>query len=158
MLWTLFRLPFAYSLLSGHLVHDTKKYHDRYGPIVRLAPNELSFIDAQAWHDIYGHRKRGQKEMTKNPIWAQPSPNGVYSLINCAEKDHQRMRKPFVPSFSMKALKSQESIIKGYVDLLIKQLSERALKGDQVVDIKDYFNWTTFDIIVCALVTLTGMI
>jgi cytochrome P450 len=115
---------------------------------VRLAPNELSFIDAQAWQDIYGHRKRGHKEMTKNPIWAQPAPNGVFSLINCAEKDHPRMRKPFVPGFSLKALKAQEDIISGYIDLLIAQLSKHANLGDQVVDIKDYFNWTTFDIIV----------
>ncbi|KAL2044387.1 hypothetical protein N7G274_003092 [Stereocaulon virgatum] len=147
LLWRLYRLPFAYSLQSGRLVHDTKRFHDRYGAIVRLAPNELSFIDAQAWQDIYGHRKRGHKEMTKNPIWAQPAPNGVFSLINCAEKDHPRMRKPFVPGFSLKALKAQEDIISGYIDLLIARLSKHANLGDQVVDIKDYFNWTTFDII-----------
>ena len=88
--------------------------------------------------------------MTKNPIWAQPAPNGVFSLINCAEKDHPRMRKPFVPCFSLKALKCQEGIIRGYVDLLIKQLNQHVMNGNQVVDIKDYFNWTTFDIIVCS--------
>lgn len=26
------------------------------GPVVRVAPNELSFINAQAWDDIYGFR------------------------------------------------------------------------------------------------------
>lgn len=25
-----------------------------YGPVVRLAPNELSFGDSTAWQDIYG--------------------------------------------------------------------------------------------------------
>lgn len=28
------------------------------GPTVRVAPNELSFINAQAWDDIYGFRVR----------------------------------------------------------------------------------------------------
>lgn len=159
LLWTLFRLPFAYSLQSGHLVHDTKRFHDKYGSIVRLAPNELSFVHASAWQDIYGHRKRGHKEMTKNPIWAQPSPNGVFSLINCKEEDHARMRKPFVPAFSMRALKGQENIIRGYVDLFMEKLRMRASVGDGVVDIKDYYNWTTFDIIVSLpLSTLKAMV
>jgi cytochrome P450 len=132
-------------------VHDTKRFHDRYGKIVRLAPNELSFIDAQAWFDIYGHRKKGHREFTKNPIWAQPAPNGVFSLINALEKDHPRMRKPFVPAFSLKALKDQEGIMQGYVDLLMRQLKRHATSAMPMVDMKDYYNWTTFDIIVCSI-------
>jgi cytochrome P450 len=143
----MFRFPFAYSLQQGNLVHDTKKFHDKYGPIVRLAPNELSFIDANAWQDIYGHRKRGHKEFTKNPIWAQPAPNGVLSMINAKEEDHPRMRKPFVPGFSQKSLKAQEGIMQGYIDLLMRQLKKHIENGQPVVDIKDYYNWTTFDII-----------
>ncbi|CAG8978544.1 hypothetical protein HYALB_00012275 [Hymenoscyphus albidus] len=142
-----FILDFQASIASGHLVHETKRFHDKYGPIVRLAPNELSFISPSAWQDIYGHRKRGHKEMTKNPIWAQPSPNGAFSLINCKEEDHARMWKPFVPAFSMRALKAQEEIIQGYVSMLMEKLKSRATSGDVVVDIKDYYNWTTFDII-----------
>ncbi|KAF2185207.1 benzoate 4-monooxygenase cytochrome P450 [Zopfia rhizophila CBS 207.26] len=109
--WTVSRIPFALSLQSGHLVHDTKRFHDQYGTIVRLAPNELSFIEPQAWYDIYGHRKKGHKEFMKNPIWTPPSPNGVHSLINAAEKDHPRMRKPLVPAFSSKALRDQEATV-----------------------------------------------
>lgn len=30
-----------------------KALHDIYGPVVRVAPNELSFITAEAWKDIY---------------------------------------------------------------------------------------------------------
>jgi len=155
LLWTISRIPFALSLQSGRLVHDTKAFHDRYGKIVRLAPNELSFIDAAAWQDIYGHRKRGHKEFNKNPIWAQPAPNSVHSLINEAEKDHPRMRKPLVPAFSTRALKEQENLIQGYVDLLLRQLARRVKSGNSVVDMKDYYNWTTFDIIVrCPLSNL----
>jgi cytochrome P450 len=114
---------------------------------VRLAPNELSFIHAEAWQDIYGHRKRGHKEMTKNPIWAPPAPNGVLSLIHAKEKDHPRMRKPFVPAFSLRALKQQEDIMLYYINALISHLKKHAMDG-KLVDIKDYYNWTTFDIIV----------
>ena len=147
--WTVSRIPFTLSLQRGNLVHDTKAIHDKYGSIVRLGPNELSFIDAQAWQDIYGHRKRGHQEFPKNPIWAHPAPNGVYSLINARGDNHPRMRKPLVTAFSNKALKEQEEIIRGYVDMLIRQLRKQIQQGNSVVDMKDYYNWTTFDIIVC---------
>jgi hypothetical protein len=149
-LWTISRIPFAWSLKAGHLVHDTKRFHDQYGTIVRLAPNELSFIEPQAWQDIYGHRKRGHKEFPKNPIWTPPSPNGAHSLINAAEKDHPRMRKPLVPAFSTKALREQEEIIQQYVGMLVSQLRGKCKVGDgkAEVDMKDYYNWTTFDILV----------
>jgi hypothetical protein len=28
--------------------------HRKYGPVVRTAPNELSFCEEGAWQDIYG--------------------------------------------------------------------------------------------------------
>jgi len=45
----------------------TKTLHDKYGPIVRLSPNELSFNTVDAWEDIYGHR-HGRPNMAKDPI------------------------------------------------------------------------------------------
>lgn len=61
------------------------------------------------------------------------------------------MRKPLVPAFSMKALREQEEIIQEYVRLLMMQLGAKCRAGmNEVaeVDMKDYYNWTTFDILV----------
>jgi hypothetical protein len=38
------------------LPYEVKKLHDRYGPVVRIAPGELSYNDPDAWQDIYGNR------------------------------------------------------------------------------------------------------
>jgi hypothetical protein len=38
----------------------------RYGPVVRLAPTEVSFI-SDAWHDIYG-KHSGQAQLKKDPL------------------------------------------------------------------------------------------
>ena len=35
--------------------------HRKYGDIVRIGPNELSFADPQALHDIYGPKGTSQK-------------------------------------------------------------------------------------------------
>ncbi|PMD42183.1 hypothetical protein L207DRAFT_377650, partial [Hyaloscypha variabilis F] len=33
---------------------DILELHDKYGPVVRIAPNEVSFVDATALSAVYG--------------------------------------------------------------------------------------------------------
>lgn len=47
-------LPGIYILLKGRFALEVKKLHDKYGSVVRVSPNELSFNSVQAWEDIYG--------------------------------------------------------------------------------------------------------
>jgi hypothetical protein len=44
-------------LVSGQRHTYAKKWHDRYGEVVRLKPNELSFIGETGWRDIYAHKQ-----------------------------------------------------------------------------------------------------
>lgn len=62
------RLLYLRSLLQGNFLTDTKRLHEMYGDIVRIAPGELSFASKEAWHDIYEHRQ-GHKHLTKDEIW-----------------------------------------------------------------------------------------
>jgi hypothetical protein len=50
--------------------------HEKYGDVVRVAPNELSFAGEEAWRDIYTHRP-GHKEARKDPIWYM----GLWGLL-----------------------------------------------------------------------------
>jgi hypothetical protein len=42
-----------YALGGWH--QDILDLHDRYGPVVRIAPNEISFVDKDALTKVYGH-------------------------------------------------------------------------------------------------------
>ena len=57
-LWASSRVPYALSLQNGVLPMKLKVLHDIYGPVVRVAPNELSFITSEAWKDIYSDKAR----------------------------------------------------------------------------------------------------
>ena len=48
--------PFALRVLNGQMDKWTSKLHLRYGDVVRIMPDELSFINPAAWADIYVSR------------------------------------------------------------------------------------------------------
>lgn len=124
-------------------MRDTWRIYEEYGTVVRLAPDELSFIDSEAWHDIYGARGRGHSEFTKNPAWIRPAPNGVFSILDSFEDDHTRQRKILNHAFSSAAVRSQEPILQKYVGQLLENARQRGR-----LDLKDWYNFTTFDITV----------
>lgn len=47
--WTSSQLGQSYCRLTGNLAVRIHELHEHYGPVVRIAPNELSFISAEAW-------------------------------------------------------------------------------------------------------------
>jgi len=67
-LWAASRVPYVVSLLRGNLVHDQQEIHKKYGPVVRMAPDEISFTKEEAWRDIYVHRA-GHQDLAKDPVW-----------------------------------------------------------------------------------------
>ena len=48
------RVPFLYYQVSGRLPQKVRGWHERYGSTIRIAPNDLSFTQSQAWFDIHG--------------------------------------------------------------------------------------------------------
>lgn len=75
---------------------DSRTYiqaqHAKYGTIVRIEPNMLSFADPEAYYDIYGH-----KTTTKNPglppsgylpkssFARRDTANGYYDIVSSLE-------------------------------------------------------------------------
>lgn len=73
------RISYCYRLVTGRLPFDILELHRRYGEVVRIAPNELVFANAQAWKDIMGHRGPGEPEMEKAPQMYNTLKGRVYS-------------------------------------------------------------------------------
>jgi len=141
------RIPYVWSLVKGDLTRRTRELHERYSPIVRLAPNELSFIDGQACHDIYDHHQ-GSLNFPKNPVWMAPGDDGIHSILSANDTDHSRYRRLLSHAFSERALVQQEHLLVSYVDLLISRLRGIATTEDPPgVDIVQWLNFTTFDIV-----------
>jgi cytochrome P450 len=135
-------------MLNGNFVHDVHNFHDKYGAVVRIAPNELSFITEQALRDIYLRRAEDGYPMTKNPRFYKPAPNGTNPVSSAPKEEHIRQRRALAHGFSEKALSEQESLIRKHIDLLMGKLQSatRNQTGTAILDIGKYFNWAIFDI------------
>lgn len=115
--------------------------------MVRYSPDELSFISAEAWRDIYGFRENA---LPKDPSFyglIQLSRDKSPSIFTADQDHHPRVRKALSYAFSEKALRDQEPFVKHYVDLLIQRLRGIADAEDNRVDLVKWYNFTTFDII-----------
>ncbi|KAI9150849.1 Cytochrome P474 monooxygenase [Paramyrothecium foliicola] len=131
---------------NGNFAHYVNKLHEKYGPVVRIAPNELSFIDSKAWKDIYGHHS--SHEMTKDPHTYRPLGDLVPdSLITSSRHEHAAIRRQLSHGFSERSMRGQEPIINSYVDLLIRRLEEHSDNGWKPIDMRAWFIFTSFDII-----------
>jgi cytochrome P450 len=135
--------------LNGTPHERLLKLHRKYGDVVRIAPDEISFIDPQAWKDIYGHGTRGTRGSNPHKYWRRYGDSSVYapSLLLAPDEDHDRMRRVFTPAFSDRAVKQQEPLFMKYVNLLRVKLREFLEKDpDHKVDMVQMYNCTTFDI------------
>ncbi|KAK3690287.1 cytochrome P450 monooxygenase-like protein [Podospora appendiculata] len=137
---------YAWAWTSGKWPTIMKETHDKYGDIVRIAPNDLSFITPQAFKDIYGHPVKGRKLFLKPEIfWKTLSVPGILFIMD--PKEATEKRDLLSPGFSPKALRTQESVIQNYTDQLVETITRLSVKENKTIDISDAFNWVTFDIL-----------
>ncbi|KAL4756118.1 uncharacterized protein BDW70DRAFT_164798 [Aspergillus foveolatus] len=98
--------------MRGQSHRVIEQAHQRYGPVFRVSPNELSFASVESWKAIYGPPVGGRSHLIKGEFY------DIYGAVfktGCigSERDpkvHAQKKKNLTPAFSMKALQAQESI------------------------------------------------
>jgi cytochrome P450 len=124
--------------------------HNKYGSVVRIAPNELSFNSPESFQDIYMPRS-GRPPFGKHPRIYACKLNGVRDSIigKLDDEIHGKQRRLLAHAFSDRYLRDQEGLIVSFADLLISQLRKRARRGEghrSKEDMSGWMNFTTFDI------------
>ncbi|KAM6530353.1 hypothetical protein FALCPG4_008476 [Fusarium falciforme] len=143
-LWAVSIIPYVRMHLQGQSHQRILKLHQKYGPIVRIGPNFLSFNHPDAMKEIRGHRKTGTGENSKEPHAATPNADNI---IGANRPDHQRFRRALANGFSARTMQEQEPIIKSYVDSFIQVLHEECADGKEPVNVEQWLNFLTFDIV-----------
>ncbi|KAK7958457.1 cytochrome p450 [Apiospora saccharicola] len=134
--------------VSGRLAFHVTDLHTKYGAVVRISPNELAFCEPQAWKDIYGYRQQGQEEFQKyNGFYRPMKRKSPASIMSAPRHDHALLRRQLSHGFSDRSMRDQEPIIGSYVDLLLNRLRQHGGDGVNALNMREWLNWTTFDII-----------
>ncbi|KAJ7056673.1 cytochrome P450 [Mycena amicta] len=135
------KLWFAGIALHGkqHLYYY--QLHQRYGDVVRIGPNELSFRDVNAVLPMMGPRG-----MPKGPWWDGRAPENreVRPLLALRDpEEHARRRRAWNRAFSTPALKDYQVLVDTRIMQLIDLLTTEVGKP---IDLSKWLGWLTLDI------------
>ncbi|KAI5124822.1 hypothetical protein M0805_005452 [Coniferiporia weirii] len=122
-------------MMSGgknHIFHE--KLHERYGPYVRVGPNELSIVDADHIREILG-----VGGLSKGPMWdarRSPQVDSVKGLIAIRDmQEHAHRRKPWNRAFSTASIEGYETALLKRGFQLVGELRKRSKKEEGGADV-----------------------
>ncbi|KAK7403409.1 hypothetical protein QQX98_010822 [Neonectria punicea] len=130
--------------VAGHRLNsDINALHRKYGPVVRIAPNELSFSSERALRDIHnpgpdGHNftKRGTSEdLILRLVF------GARNILLVDEGEaHKRLRGALQPAFTAKAMRDQQDITHYHVQKAVERLLEATMNPSQTISLTHELN------------------
>ncbi|EFR00575.1 averantin oxidoreductase [Nannizzia gypsea CBS 118893] len=146
-LYAISQLPLLYRSYHGIWSFTLKELHDKYGPVVRVSPTDISMITPDVWKELYSPKSRpGEFERDRSFRLLGRGGTGI------ADEDiaeHTRHRRMLSHAFSENALRGQEGIMQRLVDMLISGLKLHVKEhGPEPVNMTMRYNWTTFDVVV----------
>jgi cytochrome P450 len=134
--------------LRRHL--DLQQLHERYGDVVRISPNSLSFRTREAWDNIYSDRQANMIKTgwTDAAVLSDP-PN---TLVFSDRKLHAARRKILNHGFSDNAIKSMEDAvvekIRKWCEIIAQpKLEEKQDDWSQERDMAAWSSYLTTDIL-----------
>ncbi|KAI8951619.1 putative P450 monooxygenase [Xylaria longipes] len=138
--------PYFRAMIDGADPQRILEMHNKYGPVVRVSPNELAFVRPGAFRDIYGYKKGGKPELSKDKKYF--SGMGEPSLVKSPDPTyHAHLRRLLAPGFSDAALRKQEAVIQEYLTIFMSKLEGESQDGDGCVDVVLWFKFFVFDVI-----------
>jgi cytochrome P450 len=124
------------------------KLHRKYGDVVRVGPNVLSFADPKAIKDIYGLNK-GFVKSDFYPI-QQATSNGrrLPSLFSTTDEAyHARYRRCVNNAFAMSSLVSYEPLVDSTMDVYLAETEKKFARAGQTCDFNRWLQFFAFDVI-----------
>ncbi|KAJ6451361.1 cytochrome P450 [Mycena vitilis] len=137
-------LVIAYHAISGRRNVLMEELHKRYGKVVRIGSDQVSFADAEAAKICMGNKglPRSIGYATAETVHTPGSIMTSYAAIYPEPtKVHAERRARWALAFTTKAIREADKFLLPRVDRLINKLGEQ----EGVLDIGKWFGYFTFD-------------
>ncbi|EMD00912.1 hypothetical protein BAUCODRAFT_144505 [Baudoinia panamericana UAMH 10762] len=135
-------LPLKAAVVAGKRIHFVHALHQRYGKIVRIAPDEVAVASPQAFKII--HAVGGGFEKTEWYRSLNPVPrDGVFTMTD--NKAHAGRRRLLSRPFSKSHLRQHwEPVVRERVELAVARMCAEAAKGP--VDVMKWWMFMASDV------------
>ncbi|TFY67885.1 hypothetical protein EVG20_g3788 [Dentipellis fragilis] len=122
-----------------HQCQTVHQLFEKYGPIVRIAPDKIAFNDKEAARQVY-NILRLDKSVFYKSLQAN---NNDHAMTTLPKADHSRRKKTYTAHYNMSNLARFEPEIKRAVNELVDVLNE--IRGHAPVDCLDLFRQLMVD-------------
>ncbi|KAF4941051.1 Cytochrome P450 monooxygenase andK [Colletotrichum fructicola] len=149
--------PFLASLTDWWRFFDVKgqrpevthqKLHEKYGDVVRLGPNTLSFADRAALKTIYGLNKGFVKSDFYIVQQSVVKGHSLQSLFSTTDNSfHSQFRRCVNSAFSMSALVQYEPFVDNTTKLFLSQTEKLFAGNPEGCDFTTWLQFYAFDVI-----------
>ena len=129
-----------WAVVEDRMPDEIVRLHQRYGPVVRIGPNDLSFNAPEAISDIY---RKGWRKGDFYDGFKQEEP-GLFSIRD--EQLHAERKRMFAANFSMPSIRSMEGLMDSRYAVLRRQL-DRFAKNGETFDLRRYITYCIVDIL-----------
>ncbi|EON62171.1 hypothetical protein W97_01391 [Coniosporium apollinis CBS 100218] len=113
-------------ILRGQYTFRINDWHDKYGPIIRVTPDELHIRDSDHWDELYGNNPKADKYERFAIKFGNNS--SMFTTSNAAL--HRIRRAALSPMFSKRQITNLLPVIQQKVDLVCSRLSEYVETGE----------------------------
>jgi hypothetical protein len=127
------RIWYMYRVYVGDMHTVQRRLHERYGPVIRLAPNEVSTSNPSEIRKIYKY----QAPLTKTDFY-WPWDGGEISkhhkplFVETDERLHSNYRRVVSPVYTTSNVLKSETCINRVSALFVKQLGQHADRNETI--------------------------
>ncbi|KAK5196121.1 hypothetical protein LTR99_008070 [Exophiala xenobiotica] len=134
---------FYYELVKkGQMTFHIQELHKKYGPIVRVTPNELHVLDSDYFEELYV--KSGKLDKYA-PFSARFGTDDTFFTAPSHEY-HRRLRNSVAPYFSKRKIMDFQPVIRAKLDTLCSKIAEYA-GTDRVLPLHRAWTALTGDVV-----------
>ncbi|KAE8149088.1 cytochrome P450 [Aspergillus avenaceus] len=105
---------------GGQYMHEINRMHDKYGPIVRINPDEIHIRDSMYVNTLYCNPVGGKRDKYPPAAHMTGTPEGIFGTVS--HEVHRKRRSAIGPLFSKSAVTAVESKIQQKVRTLCDTL------------------------------------
>jgi hypothetical protein len=130
---------------GGQFTWKVKEMHEKYGPIVRVNPDEVHIDDPDFWNEVYG-ASTPSKPMDKSGKFKYRFgiPDATFSTSEA--ELHRARRAALAPFFSMQRIRNLNPKISETIERISCRLSNEYAGTGRVLNVSDMWSSMTIDV------------